>query len=197
MKHKETKLIIFTILLTIVAFGIAFSYAYFSLTIFGNETASSLNTNSANLEINFDTTDYIYNTTADLIDDSEKEEKADVNIFSVSHTPNSTVSAAAYVLTLDQINISQNLKSEDFKWELLKYDELLEDGSVINSGDFSSVNSSMTLVDTPQILPAGQIDHYIFRIWLSKTNQDQSKLYGSFSGKIVLTASSPANSGEH
>ena len=158
MEKTNKKLPVIIAAVTIVVFCIGIAYAYFTARISGNDTVSSATVTVGKLMIDFDTTEYISNQYGELIQDSEKESKAD-----------------------------DNLKSSDFKWELVKND------TVLSSGNFSDIGTSTTLNLTPnyQRLEVNNTDKYIFRIWLSETDVDQSSLYnGTFSAKISLIAKS-------
>ena len=186
MEKTNKKLPVIIAAVTIVVYCIGIAYAYFTARISGNDTASSATVTVGKLMIDFDTTEYISNQYGELIQDSEKESKADANKFSVKHSVDSNIKAD-YTLSLTDIRISDNLKSSDFKWELVKND------TVLSSGNFSDIGTSTTLNLTPnyQRLEVNNTDKYIFRIWLSETDVDQSSLYnGTFSAKISLIAKS-------
>lgn len=181
--NKSTiKIIISLILLILLTFLLGYTFAYFTVRVKGNENPTTVNVNSGVLKIDFETSEYINNNVGELIKDEEKEQKADTTNFTISHNIQSK-GKARYSLALDDINISDNLKSPDFKWELLKNNE------VINSGNFANIGkqTSLTLTNTLQDLDQNQTDSYTFRIWLSETQQDQANLYsGEFNARIAL-----------
>jgi len=185
-KVNKNKVSVIVAIITVVIFCVGITYAYFTATVTGNEDAKSTRVTSGKLIIDFETTEYINNLTGELIKDSQKEDLADYSNFTVKHNVESK-NKADYTLSLTDIEISDNLKSADFKWELVK------NNTVINSGDFSSIGNSTSLNLTldMQRLEVNQTDNYTFRIWLSETNVDQSNLYnGTFSAKIALVARS-------
>lgn len=182
-KTKKT-IIAVLFVLTIIVAALGSTYAYFTATITGNDTASRIRTYSGKLALDFQTSQYINNLSGELIQDSQRATQADQSIFSVYHLASSTADAS-YTLTLSDISISDNLKSADFKWELVK------NGTVINSGNFANIGTSTTMTITPanQTLTLGNTDNYVFRLWLSETQADQSSLYdGTFSAKISIDA---------
>lgn len=184
MKIKQKPLLIgLLVVLTIAALIVGLTYAYFTANIRGNEEASTTNLKARQLVIDFETSEYIQNTSAELIAASDISSKADFSKFSVSN--NSTGGTASYTLRLENIEISDNFKSADFKWRLEK------NGSIISTGNFSNIGNKTSIdIGTADIL-AGSTDSYVFRIWLEETAVDQSQLYnGSFSGKIALEAKS-------
>ena len=184
-KNKKSNTILFISLIVIsivVILGVTF--AYFTAIVAGNDDASSVNVQTGYLAIDFETSEYIDNFRGELISDDNRATDADFSRFTVRHKSNST-HAATYILSLTDIEISNNLKSADFKWELLKNNE------TINSGNFYSIGNQTKITITPeaQILDVSDVDSYIFRIWLSETSEDQSSLYsGTFQGKIELEA---------
>ena len=124
-----------------------------------------------------DTTDPIYGT-----------EKNDINII--------------YDVSLTNLDIPVNLKSEHFKWKLLK------NGSEISSGNFSDVFDAkighrMVLTEVQQDLPnySETADSYVFYAWLSEpcsssditqcgTDTDTTPFLDStFSGEIRIELS--------
>lgn len=88
-----------------------------------------------------------------------------------------------YSLSLTELTISANLQVSDFKWQLVR------DNEVVASGNFAGISSnSMTLINNAQI-SNNETHEYEYRIWLQETEHDQIDLLGgSFSGKITITA---------
>ena len=184
---KFTYIKIISVVLIIIIFIVGTTYAYFVPIIEGNDTASAVNVIAGNLELDFETTEYISNDSGELVKEENIPSEADANNFKVVHTASSNV-PAVYDLYLQDINISSNLKSPDFQWQLLK------DNHVINSGDFSTIedNTNLKITLEEQTLQVGHEDNYTFRIWLLETDEDQSSLYsGTFSAKIGLSATTP------
>ena len=181
-RNNTIKIVLFILTLIILGFGM--TYAYFTATVRGNEEASLAEFSAGGIVIDFDTSAYINSENIELISDEDKETSSEQNKFTVS-LKTSTSKSVTYLLSLNNITITDNLKSADFKWELLR------NGSIINSGDFSEIGTATTmkLTSTAVTMTYNQQDSYIFRIWLSNTDQDQSNLYnGEFSAKISLVA---------
>ena len=182
--NKNRVLVPLIIIITVVMFLVSASFAYFTTRVVGNDDASTVNVQTGYLAIDFDTSEYISNRAGELIQDNQREQLADYTSFTVKHKANST-HRATYLLTLTDIEISDNLKSQDFKWELVK------NNTVINSGNFYSIGNQSTITITPDIqtLNVSDTDSYIFRVWLSETEVDQSSLYsGTFQGRIAIEA---------
>lgn len=183
-KDKKTKVIvILTIIAMIVVIVVGFTYAYFTATIQGNEEAKTTRIKTCKFDLDFTTSEYITNNSAELIAPADVSTKADSTQFTVTNSSN--CKNAQYSLSLSDINISDNLKSADFKWRLEK------NGSVLNSGNFANIGTSITmnLMSTNQTLVKEDSDSYILRVWLEETSVDQSSLYdGTFSAKVTVDA---------
>lgn len=186
--NKRNLIITSSIFLILIIVIVGVTFAYFVADITGNDTAKKTQINSGTLELTFETSEYISNSYGELINDSQKETLADHTNFTIKHTAKSNVTAK-YNLELTDIDISQNLKSPDFKWELSI------DGKTVKSGNFGSIGSSTTIsIAEAQTLAPTKTANCVFRVWLSETSSDQSSLYeGTFKGKISLVAESLAN----
>ena len=137
-----------------------------------------------------------------LINNSEKETKAEKVTFTVTSLEESTVDGEYYIYLKD-ILLSKNLYTSYLHWELV------QNGVVKASGDFSDVASKRT--DTPTAneadnvmtsiseiklnetglhLNKGTKDTLIFRMWLEDdSNVNQIDLTnGSFAGRLYLEA---------
>ena len=174
---------IITVLIVVIAVG-GFTYAYFEPQLNVPDGPAQGDIVSGNLNIKFETSEYILNTAAMLIKDSEKAEKAEKTIFTVKHDTNSDVEAR-YDVFLSDINITSGFKSADFKWELLR------GGSVVASGNMASIGAATELkLNSSYIsLPVTTTHNYELRMWLSETDADQlSLLNGNFSAKVKVVA---------
>ena len=86
--------------------------------------------------------------------------------------------------------------SNDFKWELVQKTDNGELQVAIGSFVNAESGKDYTLTTTDMIIAPQDTQQYIFRIWLSYTDSDQSNLFnGSFSGKIALTTGKIVNEG--
>lgn|SRR5574344_69187 len=179
---KRTSVLYISITVLLISLAFSMSYAVLTAKVEGNSAATPMSVNTSSLTIDFTTSEYINNNKMSLINDSEKTDKAEKNIFTIS---NSSGVMAKYNLALTELVISDNLKSSDFKWELLKND------SIISNGDFSNAISATDYsISSVQSIGNNQTDSYIFRIWLSESGTNQiGLLNGSFNAKVKLVAS--------
>ena len=179
--------------ITVILISLTFkiSYAFFTAIITGNETAATNNVITGNLNIDFATSSYINNNKLFLIKDSERASKADSTVFTINNNNATGDVDGSYELYLTDLSISNNLKSADFKWELLINNEVKGSGNFLNA----TSGTDMKITSSVNNISYGQVDNCVFRIWLSETSSDQSSLIGtdtnnrnSFSAKIKLEA---------
>ena len=179
---RNVKILIILAIIALVAFALGATYAYFTAGVKGNDKASSVNVTTGRLILDFQTSDYISNQKGELLKSSEVSEKADKTVFTVKHAENSTA-PATYSLELQDLNVSENLQTADFKWQLEK------GSSIVASGTFANVTGDTMQLITGQTLNVGSEDTYTLRVWLEETEEDQSALFsGTFSGKVALSA---------
>ena len=181
---KQRNFILYlSLIIIIISVAFTISYAYLKANVTGNDTATTTNVTSGTLDITFATSAYINNNNLLLISDSDAATKAEQTSFTIDNTKSNI--SGKYTLSLTELSISDNLKSNDFKWELLKND------STINSGNFSTAVTAndFNLTSSNQTITPGTTDSYKLRIWLSETTSDQLSLTnGSFSAKVKMTA---------
>ena len=103
------------IVLCVLLIGIALSYAFFTKKINANGEKSNAKVITGNLDVLLTTSKYINNTMVDLIDDADMFTKADKTTFNVKKAETSTVDNLSYDIYLVDINMDEELKSEDLK----------------------------------------------------------------------------------
>lgn len=197
-KSNFSKVIVLVVALIVL--GISTTYAYFTNKLSGTPSTTSLTSGNIKIETNLESVSAINNKKIKLINEADKETSAEKVTFYIKNTAESNVDAKYYVY-LKEITLSKNLYSNYFKWELL------QNGSVVGSGDFGSAtrtdtatageadNVSTTAADialNAEALPLSKntSDTIIFRVWLENDeNTNQISLTnGSFTGKLYLEA---------
>lgn len=183
-KHKfnPIKLIVLCISLLVLSFSL--SYAYFTVGVNYTSTAEERKqtVNTATLDIDFITSEYINNNSIQLIKAEEVETLSEKSIFNIKNIDGATYDSK-YNISLKELTISDNFKSQDFKWSLVKNNE------EIATGNFSSANSGedILLTSSPIVLLSNETHNYELRIWLQETDLDQSSLYdGIFQAKVSI-----------
>ena len=180
---KRNYLLYISLIVILISIAFSLSYAYLSANVTGNDTAKTTNVTSGTLNIDFATSAYISNNNMLLISDENVATQADQTSFTVANTTGNI--NGKYTLSLTELSISANLKSSDFKWDLLK------NGTSISSGNFTTAvtGTDFDLTSGVQTISTNTTDSYVLRIWLSETTSDQQSLEnGTFSAKIKMTA---------
>ena len=199
MNNNETvKHVILYISITLLLITVTFSAsrAYYLARITVTDKINDTSITNANLDIDFLTSQYINEPKLMLINDSDRVASAPYTSFAITSKSTSTISAD-YTLYLTDFTISDNFVSNDFKWELVRKNDSGE--TQVATGNFANaVTGEDYTLTTASITIAPQDTHqYIFRIWLSYTDNDQANLLnGSFSGKIALTTGKITNKGK-
>jgi len=179
--RKKTYRILVTIAI-IIPIVIAISYAYFQAAILGEDAGiSGKSTNKFEIDLVTENNGYINATNVVLIKEENIAIDSEKGFFKVVSGDNKNY--INYSLSLTELTISANLQVADFKWQLVR------DNEVVASGNFGGVSTnSMSLINDVQI--ANNDTHeYEFRIWLQETSYDQIDMIGgTFSAKITMTA---------
>lgn len=185
MKDKKFKfpmrLCIFALSLFVLSFSVSYSFFTTVPQINNPENATSHVTTDY-LDFDFGTTEYINNTDMTLIKSANVAAEADKTIFNVARKAGSRYEIK-YNIYLTDLTISDNLKSEDFKWDLL------QNGTSIYSGNFASAESNeiFMLTAEPLLTNNDASKSYELRIWLEETDKDQiGLLNGTFSAKVGI-----------
>ena len=167
MKIKSSHLII--IIIALLAIGIGFSYSYFGSNVISNGVnETKVTTGKIDLEID----DYSINA-EDIapIYDEDYEMLGIHKNFVVSST-NSSINACTKIY-LNISNITDNLKSEYFKYKLV-YDNHEKDGNFINAN-----SNSKLLIDDNIFIESEKSKEFDLYIWISfQDNVDQNNLLG-------------------
>lgn len=190
MKTKETvkhTILYISIALILITTAFTASRAFYLAKINVTDTINPSTVTNANLDIEFLTSRYINEPKMMLINDADRRNSTAYTNFTITSKSTSTMTAN-YTLYLTDFTISTNFISEDFKWELTKKGDSGE--TTIATGNFSNAVSGKdyTLTTDEITISPSETQQYVFRIWLSYADRDQSNLLeGSFSGKIGLT----------
>ena len=190
MKTKDTvkhTILYISIALILITTAFTASRAFYLAKINVTDTINPSTVTNANLDIEFLTSQYINEPSMMLINDADRQNSTAYTNFTITSKSTSTMTAN-YTLYLTDFTISTNFISEDFKWELTKKGDSGE--TTIATGNFSNAVSGKeyTLTTDEITISPSETQQYVFRIWLSYADRDQSNLLeGSFSGKIGLT----------
>lgn len=135
----------------------------------------------------FAQTEYITSTQNMPIYDEDRYRYANKNSFTVTLGENIKEYETGIEITLENINIEEELKIENYKYELL------QNKKIISSGDFSDIGENTTIrllpmtVMSPTSYPYTYV--YEFYVWLSEDKTNQNNLMNKkFGAKINVTS---------
>lgn len=192
------------IVVAIVTIGISLSYAYYSGNFSGQTEIDETNAARFDLTSTLDTTPAILARDMQLVNTADIKTKAEKVDFTVTNANTSTVNGKYYIYLTD-IQLTKNLYSDYFKWELVKvedseeteiasgsFDDAIREGSVVEGEDYNVLTTAedMALNKIALDLNIGDTDSLIFRIWLENdpdVNQ-VSLTNGSFQGLLKIEA---------
>lgn len=179
-------IVILGITITIM-FGLIFgiSYAWYSYS--NAETSVIGGTIKETPTIIFAQTNYIKSTNNMPIDDVDRYNYANKNSFTITLDKELKNYQTAVEISLVNINISEELKIANYKYELL------QNGLTIKEGNFEEIGNKNTLTLVPMTILNHQLDEegyiYDLYIWLSDDGTNQNDLMNkNFSAKINVNS---------
>lgn len=181
MEFKKI-LIVLTITFTIIlGIMMGVSYAWYSYSnAESNVSGSTINETPTTI---FSQTEYIKSNYTTPIYDEDRYTYANKNSFTITLDKDIQDYELAISIFLSNINMSEELKVPNYKYELL------QDGVMVASGDFSNIGTSTTFVLLPTTLlnPNTYPKTYTYElyIWLSEDESNQNYLMDKkFGAKI-------------
>lgn len=185
MKEKKFKfpvrLCIFALSLFVLSFSVSYSF-FVTVPEVRNPDKAKVDVTTDYLDYDFATTEYIHNENMALLKKEDVATSADKTVFNIKRKAGKNYDIK-YNIYLTELTISDNLKSEDFKWDLL------QNGVSIYSGNFKEAKSNeiFTLTAEPLTINNDAEKSYELRIWLEETSEDQATLLnGNFGAKVAL-----------
>ena len=179
-------LIILSITITItmiMMFGVSYGwYAYANA-----ETRVAGTTIKEVPTVIFSQTEYIYSSVTMPIYDKDKYNYANKNSFTITLGENLSNYETGIEISLKDIVIAEELKIENYKYELV------QDKNIIANGNFSTIGEMTTLKLMPMTImnPTNypQTYNYELYIWLSEDKTNQNYLMNKgFSAKINVNS---------
>lgn len=181
---KVIFLLVITISITIgLSFGVSYSwYAY-------NNAESTItgSTKKNAPTVTFMGTEYIRTSQTMPILDEDRYNYASKNSFTVTLDEKLVDYETAIEISLKDIAMENELKIENYKYELL------QDGGLVANGNFRDLGSATVLTILPMSLltPKSYPETYTYElyIWLSDTGENQNELMNKgFSARIEVTS---------
>ncbi len=149
--------------------------------MFFNTSNSNNSTKLGNLDVEYIDGEEVTIDNLLPINSDEVEEKASVFSFNVENKGNSY---AYYDIKLVDIDLSLALKDENFKWKLMK------DNEIVNEGNFLEIENTKDYLKRSIGIDSKNINKYKLQIWIENSNDiDQNYMLnrnGSF--KIQIEA---------
>lgn len=194
MNNFKTRNVVLYASIALLLVSIAFkaSYAFLNAKVIGNDDVAESKIVVGKLDIDFVTNEYIKpeNGRVELIDDADRATKALKSTFNVTNKQSSTLNGR-YNIFLTDLTISDVLKQGDLKWELLSVDTNGTKTTLTGVKTFENATSGTDyqLNTTVREISQNATDRYELRVWVSKTNDDQTDLLtGTFSAKVKVVA---------
>ena len=181
------KMIILLSVTVSIMFGVLLGISYGWYAYSNAESYINANTLKEAPTVVFAQTEFIESTQNMPIYDEDRYRYANKNSFSVTLGENLQEYETGLEIILSDINISEELKIQNYKYELL------QNNQVISNGDFSSIGNNTTIkllpmtIMTPDKYPYTYV--YELYIWLSEDETDQNYLMNkNFGAKIEVNS---------
>lgn len=135
----------------------------------------------------FAQTEYIESTQNMPIYDEDRYKYANKNSFTVTLGENLKEYETGLEIILSNINISNELKIKNYKYELLQNNQVISSGNFSNLGNSTSIKLLPMTVMTPTKYPYTYV--YEFYVWLSEDETNQNDLMNkNFGAKINVNS---------
>ena len=184
----DFKRIVAILSITIAIFvGIIFGSSYAWYAYSNAESKVNGTTIKERPTIIFSQTEYMYSKDIMPIRDEDRYNYASKNSFTVTIGEDLKDYETGIEISLKDIAMSNELKITNYKYELL------QDGVMVNTGDFSNLGSSNTLKIMPMkkmlVTSFPTTYSYELYIWLSDDGTNQNDLMGkTFSAKVNINS---------
>lgn len=170
-----------------VMFGVLLGISYGWYAYSNASTNIKANTIKEAPTIVFSQTEYIASTKIMPIYDEDRYKYANKNSFTVTIGENLIGYETALEIILSDINISDELKISNYKYELQ------QNNIIISSGDFNNIGNSTSIKLVPMTImnPISYPYTYVYElyIWLSEDKTNQNSLMDKkFSAKIDVNS---------
>ena len=170
-----------------IMFGLLLGVSYAWYAYENAETNIKATTKKDAPTIQFMQTEYIETPQNMPIYDEDKYKYANKNSFTVTLGENLTDYETGLQIILNNIEIAEELKIKNYKYELL------ENKKVISNGDFSTIGDTNSIELLPMTImkPNNYPYTYVYElyIWLSETEENQNNLMNKkFGAKIDINS---------
>ena len=174
-KIDTDKKIFFILILALIVFGIGRAYAYFS----AQDTTSTETVSTGTLKLEVENDAILRAQNIAPISSNDIFEKATKLHFTINNT--GTIDMKAKI-TLNILSITEELKSQDFKWALYEGENKIFDGTFLNVTDKIEIANNILISKTNS-------ESYNLYIWIEETGEPQDGLQkGTLEAKITVDA---------
>ena len=178
---KQTLFFISLIGIVVVSFTMLTTFAYQTLqTEYTSDSKKGLTVNAGVLDVTFTVNNRISESNLQMLDDYKT---ASYTEFTIENTKSSE--NAAYLIGLVDLEYSENLKNEDFKYTLAT----VSNGkvNVFEEGDFSNLTSSEFNLSDYKSISINTKEIIRLYLWIKNSNENQTNLKNAtFKGKIQI-----------
>ena len=180
----EFKKMIIILSITIsIMFGVLLGISYGWYAYSNAETKINGSTIEKAPSIVFSQTEYIETTENMPIYDEDRYKYANKNSFTVTLGENLIEYETGIEILLNDINIANELKIENYKYELLQNKKIVSSGNFSNLGNSKTIKLLPMTILNPETYPYTYI--YELYIWLSEDETSQNNLMNKkFGAKI-------------
>lgn len=170
-----------------IMFGILLGVSYGWYAYANAESNIKSNTLKEAPTIVFAQTEYITSTQNMPIYDEDRYRYGNRNSFTITLGKNLQEYETGIEITLDNIKIEEDLKIENYKYELLENKKVISNGNFSNIGDTTTIKLLPMTIMTPNSYPSTYV--YEFYVWLSEDETNQNDLMNKkFGAKLNITS---------
>lgn len=185
MSYKKIIIILSITIFVFIGIILGSSYAWYAYS--NAESRIGGSTIKETPTVIFAQTEYIVAKTIMPIKDEDRYNYANKNSFSITIDENLRDYETAIEISLKDINMDNELKIPNYKYELL------QDGKLVSNGNFSNINNATSLKIMPMTILKNitypQTYTYELYIWLSDDDTNQNDLMNKgFSAKINVNS---------
>lgn len=185
MEFKKFIIVLSITIAILISIMLGISYGWYAYS--NAESTIEGSTKKEAPTVIFAQTEYVFSKVSMPIYDADRYNYANKNSFTITLGENLANYENGIEISLKDIAMSQELKNNNYKYELL------QDGNIVSSGDFSNIGSDTNLnlmpmtILTPKTYPITY--NYELYIWLSDDGSNQNNLMNKvFSAKINVNS---------
>lgn len=170
-----------------IMFGVLLGTSYAWYAYSNAESNITANTLKEAPTIVFAQTEFISSTQNMPIYDEDRYRYGNKNSFTITLGENLKNYETGIQIVLENINIDEELKIENYKYELLENKKVVTSGNFSNIGELTTIELMPMTIMNPSTYPETYI--YEFYMWLSEDETDQNYLMNKKIGAKINVVS--------